>query len=475
MLVRRFLIALASLALCGFLPAAAVAATAKPGEVTRFSVPGCLSGDYLAPAPGAGVLLRLCKKKGDSEGGTLGNLLPSGKLVRHGVQRSSSGPIAVQGADVWLDADGSITHLPAAREAHTFPILLPTESAPFGTPIPFVADLVAGGDGKVWALIAESVGTGYGTSSVGGELVGIAADGTMERFRVPEGIEPNRLAFGPDGNLWFTGVKGRIADEHSPDPGTSYIGRMTPTGEFTLFPVPSPTPLGGPGAIAAGPDGRLWFTGPAYDQVGTIGVDGTYGPTYTLHSRGFLNGGMTFGPEGEAWLSFEEAGSGVVRLTPDGQQTIYPGWTDAVTAGREGDIWALSWTNASRIIPGGPGIDLWNLEGERATRKVHLELACGGSKSACRGRLELSLGTPSKRGTVPKQLAAKLPFHLAEVPYSVPAESRQTVTVRVPAGAFPLAARFRHRWPPLRVQVRATVEGGPTMNRWASSATLAGR
>ena len=56
---------------------------------------------------------------------------------------------------------------------------------------------------------------------------------------------PNRIAAGPDGNLWFTQNIGRI-------------GRITPTGVISEFTIPSPN--SGPVGITAGPDGNVWFT-----------------------------------------------------------------------------------------------------------------------------------------------------------------------------------------------------------------------
>src|SRR5215472_14295754 len=60
------------------------------------------------------------------------------------------------------------------------------------------------------------------------------------------------IATGPDGALWFT------------EGGVSKIGRITTSGSFTEFPIPTAliSSLGlAPTAIAAGPDGALWFTG----------------------------------------------------------------------------------------------------------------------------------------------------------------------------------------------------------------------
>ncbi|MGH7266700.1 MAG: virginiamycin B lyase family protein, partial [Candidatus Rokuibacteriota bacterium] len=54
------------------------------------------------------------------------------------------------------------------------------------------------------------------------------------------------ITAGPDGNLWFTEA---VANR---------IGRITPFGAITEFPVPTPgsTPVG----ITVGPDGNIWFT-----------------------------------------------------------------------------------------------------------------------------------------------------------------------------------------------------------------------
>ena len=59
---------------------------------------------------------------------------------------------------------------------------------------------------------------------------------------------PWAIAAGPDGNLWFTEYGG----------GVGKIGRITTTGAITEY--ATPTALSGPWAIAAGPDGNMWFT-----------------------------------------------------------------------------------------------------------------------------------------------------------------------------------------------------------------------
>ena len=80
-----------------------------------------------------------------------------------------------------------------------------------------------------------------------------AAAGTVTEFNVPGGVFG--ITAGPDGNLWFT--------------GSSAIGRITPSGTITLFPVPGSAP----GAITAGPDGNLWFLDNGTGKIGQTRID----------------------------------------------------------------------------------------------------------------------------------------------------------------------------------------------------------
>ena len=74
-------------------------------------------------------------------------------------------------------------------------------------------------------------------------------------------MEPDVVAAGPDGNLWFTEYFGK------------QIGRITTAGVVTEFPIPAA--ISDPYYIVAAPDGNLWFTDPGAQQIGRI----TTGPT----------------------------------------------------------------------------------------------------------------------------------------------------------------------------------------------------
>src|SRR5437660_697497 len=80
----------------------------------------------------------------------------------------------------------------------------------------------------------------------------------IKEFPVPTpNSSPEGITTGPDGNLWFT--------------ENYYIGRITPGGVFTEFPLPN-DPLG----ISAGPDGNLWFTEYSDDKIGRITPSGVF-------------------------------------------------------------------------------------------------------------------------------------------------------------------------------------------------------
>jgi streptogramin lyase len=450
MTARRSLFAL-GLSLACFLGVAAGAGAATPYGATNFKAPVC--GD-LAPAAPEGVLVPLCAGRTI---GSLGTLLPSGELLRRPVSYGASGPFAAGSADeIWagtgsggatlgidrIAADGTVTTfaLGTAQEYDTLEIYA----------------LVPDGPGSVWVAIGELAPEVFfhPYNSLGGELVHIAADGTVTRFPVPEHVEPHSLVRGPDGNLWFVGERGRAASEHATYLGKGYVGRMTPAGEFALF--PTATEQSAPGGIGLGPDGRLWFTETSRWEVGTIGTNGAFGPSIKARN---LEGPLGFGPDGNVWVSVL---GGVMRITSQGQHTLFPlRGAQGIVVGAEGDIWTHQSELAQRIVPGAPGIDTWKIEADRPSKTVRVQLACGGSERGCRGILTLSLAA-QEWGTEPGA-------RLARVHYKVAPESQREMTFHLSAKAF---ARARRAVPKRAgaeyvspVVIHATVAGGPTLDR----------
>ncbi len=141
----------------------------------------------------------------------------------------------------------------------------------------------------------------------------------------------NRITHGPDGNIWFT------------NPGANEIGRMTPAGRFTGFPIP--TPDSSPIDITTGPDGALWFT----EFAGKIGRITTSGRITEFPIPGAAPGfGITSGPGGALWFvtsCCDATKPGEIgRITTSGAVTLFPvgaGTTPTVgiTTGPDGNLW----------------------------------------------------------------------------------------------------------------------------------------
>ncbi|MCB9371831.1 MAG: S-layer homology domain-containing protein [Microthrixaceae bacterium] len=116
------------------------------------------------------------------------------------------------------------------------------------------------------------------------------------RFRDPGGITA-----GPDGNVWFTAP---TTTGSYPTPG--WIGRITPSGQITLVPLP-----GGRQAsrgIVLGPDQRLWFV---IDEVainsrnlGALDPDTLVTAVYGTNHPGPED--LTVGADGNIWYVYQQ-------------------------------------------------------------------------------------------------------------------------------------------------------------------------
>src|SRR5262249_58446573 len=88
---------------------------------------------------------------------------------------------------------------------------------------------------------------------------------SFKEFPLPAAdSRPNGIVPGPDGNLWFTEIDG------------NRIGRITPGGDITEFPLPTNAQgqSSQPVAILVGPDRALWFTMSNASRIGRITTAG---------------------------------------------------------------------------------------------------------------------------------------------------------------------------------------------------------
>jgi streptogramin lyase len=156
---------------------------------------------------------------------------------------------------------------------------------------------------------------------------------------------PYAIAAGPDGNLWFT------------DPYTDRIGRMTVDGRLTLQ---APVPGGGfTYGIAAGGDGAMWFVHEGPSRVSRIDADGN------VLSQSFADPfaqprDIAPGPEGALWIA--ELGERAIGRIPATTPLAAPDESRATTdspnsivAGPDGNLWFTQHTVSSigRMTPAG--------------------------------------------------------------------------------------------------------------------------
>jgi len=117
-------------------------------------------------------------------------------------------------------------------------------------------------------------------------------------------IIPLDITAGPDGNLWFTDIRDRA------------VGRSTPAGAITLFPIAEfpiadPSHLSGSNSITAGSDGNLWFT--YADGIRRITPAGTI-TTFALPAPS-TPVGIAAGADGNVWFT-EAEGNKIGVLGP---------------------------------------------------------------------------------------------------------------------------------------------------------------
>lgn len=97
-------------------------------------------------------------------------------------------------------------------------------------------------------LNLQSIGTGYSVSTAPSNTTGGHGTGLQVNVAsTTNSFGPVAITLGPDGNVWFVAASG-VANN---------IIEVSPTGQFTAYPVP----IGGSAEfITAGPDGNIWYT-----------------------------------------------------------------------------------------------------------------------------------------------------------------------------------------------------------------------
>jgi streptogramin lyase len=118
-------------------------------------------------------------------------------------------------------------------------------------------------------------------------------------FVVPGGFDSNnKIAAGPDGNVWMT-----------VNSATNDVAKITPSGEVTEFDLEATNPLG----ITAGPDNLLWITrNGGVTRFSPANPVGTKDPIEVIEIVG--NHAIVTGPDGNLWVATD---NNLVKIPPN--------------------------------------------------------------------------------------------------------------------------------------------------------------
>jgi uncharacterized protein (TIGR03437 family) len=207
--------------------------------------------------------------------------------------------------------------------------------------------------------VASSMGPGPITGSTNGfvwfaepndDTIGrISPTGAVTEYPLPDSYqEPRGIAAGPSGTVWFT--------ETGSHTGSEGIGRIDASGTITEFPLPDGSV---PYGIALGPDGNMWFT-ELFGRIGMITPSGTATTFPARLQNEPLN--IVSGPDGALWFTEDgivNGGTGAIgRITTSGDLTEYllptPSGHDSgagdIAVGPDGNLW-FTWVTLDPTQP----------------------------------------------------------------------------------------------------------------------------
>jgi virginiamycin B lyase len=200
----------------------------------------------------------------------------------------------------------------------------------------------------------------------GNRIGRVTPQGVITSFPIPTpASQPRAIALGADGNIWF----GEFAGNR--------IGRITPQGEITEFVLP--TPNSGPRALAAGPDGNIWYSAFRASRIGRITPQGEI-TEFVLPRPASGPGDITAGADDAMWFlqlsgtmdGLQVDGGRIGRITMDGVITEYelPARSPSpinITVGPDRNIWYTRGGAVGRVTPDGRIVEYPLGEGARGS------------------------------------------------------------------------------------------------------------
>ncbi len=224
------------------------------------------------------------------------------------------------------DSGSSITESSYSNNTYTTPITISGSGGGSGSsiqeyPVPSASSqpngIALGPDGNLW--FTESMGSNIGEITTSGNV--------NEMILTNSGMFPTGIVTGPDGNLWFTAG------------GADAIGVITTSGHVSTYNLPTGS---APYYITTGPDGNLWFTDYGADEIGKITTAGAI-KEFPIPTKSAYPYDITEGPDGNLW--FTELGTNKIgMITISGTITEYAIPTSGsqplgITTGPDGNIW----------------------------------------------------------------------------------------------------------------------------------------
>jgi streptogramin lyase len=168
-------------------------------------------------------------------------------------------------------------------------------------------------------------------------LLPAAASAALEKLELRKGVEVQALAAGPHRTLWAAGVDG------TSDPPLNFLIRMAPSEEPKSYSDRGSVGEAGVGELIRGPEGWMWFTVPAAEEIDRINAAGT------LHRRILAAGSRPTGlaaADGSVWATLEGVPS-IAQAEP-GTPPIWSEWglptgtsLTRMVLGTDNHLWAL--------------------------------------------------------------------------------------------------------------------------------------
>lgn len=225
---------------------------------------------------------------------------------------SASPPVPVGSPPATFPAASALpTGASATSTASPTATTPPTTAQPTPAPTPagLTADLVPAGSFVFPQQAAvDSAGNVWFTSvQPGSKVVGrVAPDHTVARFTPPSQGMPYAIAAAPDGAVWFTEIPGSGS--------TAHLGRIAPDGTIREFAGPPPAQPVTPNTldlltgIVVSADGTVWFSEGQRNKIGRLTPNGTFSefavPGAACCSRSPLD--LRMGSDGGMWFHLGE-------------------------------------------------------------------------------------------------------------------------------------------------------------------------